>query len=182
MQPKLLGLTGRKQSGKDTAAAVMEGEKISFAAPIKLMLQALLKYQGLDEVFIDRMLNGDLKETPSPYLADQTPRYAMQRLGTEWGRQQMADSLWVDIALEKAKKARRAVITDVRFPNEVQAIKDADGQVWRISRPGRPVGVGEEHSSEILIDTLPVDKIITNDAPSAGAFRTKMAAIVTDTQ
>jgi hypothetical protein len=161
---KIIGVAGRKRAGKNTAADALVGyEQLAFATPLKLMLATLLRYQGADDELIDRMLEGDLKEVPTPLLAGQTPRYALQRLGTEWGRQQMADSFWVDIALEKAKQVQQAVITDVRFPNEVQAIQDAGGRVIRIERPDRPVGTGEEHSSEVLIDTLDVNVTIVNN-------------------
>lgn len=163
MLPKILGFAGRKRSGKDTAAQAVEADAFAFATPIKLMLRALLEYQGADDDLIERMLEGDLKEVPSEMLGGRSPRYALQRLGTEWGRQQMCDSFWVDICLRLAEQAPRAVITDVRFPNEVAAIRARGGKVWRIERPDRPVGEGEEHSSEVLIDTLDVDRVVVND-------------------
>ena len=90
-----------------------------------------------------------------------TPRHALQQLGTEWGRN-CYPNVWVDYALRVAQRlaeggyaydARRGlfpvsvvsndwmkpktdvVISDVRFKNEVDAIKKAGGEVWRIHRP-----------------------------------------------
>jgi len=68
-----------------------------------------------------------------------TPRYALQRLGTEWGRDCYRD-IWVDLTLRRAAKIRLdapqtlMVITDVRFRNEVEAIRTAGGEVWKIHR------------------------------------------------
>lgn len=174
MRNNFVGITGRKRAGKDTAADVFDSkgfEIISFAAPIKLMLRSLLQYQGVDDDTIHRMLEGDLKEVPTSYFGGRTPRYAMQKLGTEWGREMMADGLWVDAAINRAHGFDKVAISDVRFPNEVEAIHDAGGMVFRINRPDRPVGEGEDHPSETQIDTLNVDMEITNRAGSAQEFR-----------
>jgi len=70
---------------------------------------------------------------------DVTPRYALQGLGTQWGRN-VYSSIWIDYALNKAQQrvaegASLAVITDVRFINEARVISDLGGAVWRIVRP-----------------------------------------------
>lgn len=180
MLPKLLGLTGRKRSGKDTAAEALGGEVVTFAYPMKLMLGALLRYQGASTDLVEQMLNGDLKETPSPLLGGHTPRFAMQRLGTEWGRTQMGEDFWVSIALNRVEELDppRAIIPDVRFPNEAAAIRARGGEVWRIRRPGRPVSEGDEHSSEVLIDTLDVEREITNDQATAEEFQAELHRLV----
>jgi len=160
---KLVGLTGRKGSGKDTAAKALldKGyQNVKFAGALKDMLRCLLTYQGADEALIERMVEGDLKEEPTTYLQGRTPRHAMQTLGTEWGRDMIGDNLWVDAAMNRAKLGD-TVITDVRFPNECQAVKDNGGMVFLIV-PGNHGDSSDMHPSEAMIDELTVDREIVN--------------------
>ena len=52
-------------------------------------------------------------------------------------------------------------MTDVRFPNEAQRIKDLGGVVWRVKRPG--VGPANYHESETALDDWPFDAVLEND-------------------
>jgi hypothetical protein len=169
----ILGLTGRKGSGKDTAAAVFEANgfvNLKMAGPIKAMLATLLIYQGVDEDIIDRMIDGDLKEVASPYLCGRTPRYAMQTLGTEWGRGLMADNVWVEIFSNAAEQFDRVVCSDVRFPNELEVMT----RTFRVVRPGVPL---QDHPSETQIDSLPVDGELLNECASAAEFQEQVSVL-----
>lgn len=175
----LVGLTGRKRSGKDTAGAVFQEAgyvRLAFATPIKIMIGVLLQYQGITEPMLSRMMEGDLKEEPSDLLGGKSPRHAMQTLGTEWGRGMISDSLWVDTLLKASKRFEQVVVTDVRFPNEVTAVKEAGGEIYRISRTGN-VPPPDAHMSEALIDTLDVDQDIVNDAETAADFQIQVAKV-----
>lgn len=93
-----------------------------------------------------------------------TPRYVLQTLGTEWGRN-FSKNIWVDYAMrtatallgggfnyDRAKGLAKqtehtvnqptpnlVIITDGRFRNEVLAVKAIGGKAWRVD----PVGVTE---------------------------------------
>lgn len=153
--PTLVGLIGRKGSGKDTAAAALLSEgyqNVKFAGALKDMIRCLLAYQGVDSDTIERMVEGDLKEAPTPHLAGRTPRYAMQTLGTEWGRDLIGEDFWTAVTMARVGD-RKTVITDVRFPNEVQSVEAAGGFPFGISADWiKPVA--GEHESERLIDDL----------------------------
>lgn len=154
--PRIIGLIGRKGAGKDTAAdmlMVRGYENIKFAGALKDMLRALLCYQGVDHNTIERMVEGDLKEEPSKYLSGQTPRWAMQTLGTEWGRNLIANDLWVDATIRRAVASDQVVITDCRFPNEKEAIEKVGGVVLGITADWITPMEGE-HESEALIDEM----------------------------
>lgn len=175
----IIGFAGRKRSGKDTAAAVLEPKgfaRLSFAQPIKSMLGVFLGNQGLDPHTVVSMLEGDLKEEPSPYLQGQSPRYAMQTLGTEWGRNLLGGEIWVRALINRAHLYENVVISDVRFPNEVAAVQYAGGKVYRISRPG--LSVVDDHASENQIDHLLVDGQILNDG-SLEDFYSKVQGVIT---
>lgn len=173
----MIGFTGLKGSGKDTAAvAFVEAGAVNlkFADGVKVMLRALLTYRGAPADLIDRMLEGDLKETPTHYLNSRTPRHAMQTLGTEWGRQMMDPEFWVAATMQAAGRQPQVVISDVRFENEVGAIAKAGGTVYRIVRPVEHPSSVDLHSSEAYIPFLPVDGEIVNDSPSADVFVAKV--------
>jgi hypothetical protein len=139
-------------------------QNVKFAGALKEMIRTLLAYQGLDAGTIDRMIEGDLKEVPTDYLAGKTPRFAMQTLGTEWGRDLIGKNFWVGTAMRRAG-GQPSVITDVRFHNELDAVVEAGGvNVGIVAEWVKPVD--GEHESEALIDGiiagLPEGQQITN--------------------
>lgn len=155
------------QSGKSTLAAALAGfgwQTVKFAAPLKAMIRALLREVGCPEADIERMIEGDLKEVPTPYLGGRTPRHAMQTLGTEWGRACMGENFWVDMFSVKADQLRDegvAVVTDdMRFPNEMDAVK-RDGITVKVTRPGTERAGG--HASEGGLDGRTFDLYVVND-------------------
>jgi hypothetical protein len=172
-QPRLIGLIGRKGSGKDTAALTLLNQgyqNVKFAGALKDMIRTVLAYQGLDAGSIERMVEGDLKEVATDYLAGQTPRFAMQTLGTEWGRDLIAPDFWVGTTIRKAGDLK-TVITDVRFPNEMDAVTNAGGFCFGITADWISATEGE-HESEALIDdliaALPATQKIINRRAAAG--------------
>jgi hypothetical protein len=79
-----------------------------------------------------------------------TARQVMQEVGTGIGRRMHKD-IWVEACLRSIRNdnAELAVIDDVRFPNEVDAIRAAGGKVVRLHRaPYRE----DEHESETALD------------------------------
>ena len=134
---RVLGFAGRKGAGKSTAAAaiaaaVAEAGRLDFADPLKGMLAAF----GLS----DAQLYGDAKEKPLDWL-DVTPRRLMQTLGTEWGRELIHPDLWVRLWELRALDALRSrapvvLVADVRFVNELAAVRRLGGRVAWVGRPG----------------------------------------------
>ena len=147
---KLIGITGKAGSGKDTLAdaAVLEfgAIKYNFALPIKLALNAMFGWT------MEMWDNREWKEEPIEWLG-KSPRFLAQTLGTEWGREIIHPELWTRIGMDHywthAKTGTSApfIIADVRFDNEVKRIHDMGGIVIRVVRPGqsdiRPVGLSE---------------------------------------
>ncbi len=79
-----------------------------------------------------------------------TAREFLQYFGTDICRR-IKDSIWVDSCINRIAKSGTdlAIVPDVRFPNEVEAIQNAGGKVIRLKR--KPFEDG--HPSEVALDT-----------------------------
>ena len=133
--PLVIGLSGFAGSGKSTVASILEEKhgfvRIRFAGPLKDMLRQI----GLT----DYELEGDGKEVPNAILQGKTPRYAMQTLGTEWGRDLVGPLFWSKVWEQSViaslrEGARGIVVDDLRFPNELETLKDLGGWHVRLIR------------------------------------------------
>lgn len=99
-----------------------------------------------------------------------TVRDFLQRLGTDGLRFGLHENTWVNalmsdyIGMYDIDTDRTTypnwIITDTRFRNEAQAIKDAGGIVIRVDRPG--VKAINNHSSETGLDSWKFDHKIMN--------------------
>lgn len=141
-RPVIIGFAGLIGAGKTTAALHLVArhgfERVRFAGPLRAMLRAL----GLTA----RELEGDLKERPSRLLGGKTPRWALQSLGTEWGRDCIDPDLWVRAWAAAIEGKPRVVVDDVRFANEVAAIRHLGGRVARIVRPRLAAILTDRHA------------------------------------
>lgn len=152
----ILALCGYKASGKSTLARLLEDDgwvRAPIAGPLKNMLRAL----GLS----DEQLNGHLKEVPCDLLGGQTPRRAMQALGSEWGRKCFGGDFWVKIlASQVGNVPWDVVVDDLRFPNEELVLRELGAMVVRIDRPG--IEQSSDHDSEASLAQLRPDHVIVN--------------------
>lgn len=94
-----------------------------------------------------------------------SPRQILQWWGTEYRRKQQPD-YWVQRLLAHAQELRVAgsshiIITDVRFADESQAIRQQGGQIWRVHRPNLwPITTG--HVSEVTGEEFAPESTILN--------------------
>lgn len=115
--------------------------RLSFAQPLKDMLRTLYREVGLTESEIEERISGSLKDKPDPkFINGVPPRHLMVTLGTEWGREEIADQLWYWVVQRKIELMRaagidRIVITDVRFANELDMVKSLGGVTAVVRRP-----------------------------------------------
>lgn len=79
-----------------------------------------------------------------------TPREAMQSLGTEWGRELIHPDIWVTAWSNYVFKigAGYVVVDDVRFLNEINAVRNRNGIIVRVERPGQDETLFKDHVSE----------------------------------
>lgn len=87
-----------------------------------------------------------------------SPRIVYQRFGTDFARKLVSkDSIWFDIAPKE-----RIIISDVRFENEAQWVRDSGGVVIHIKREGLNDSLVAKHDSENGIAVQKEDKQILN--------------------
>lgn len=160
---RLIAFCGYMGSGKTFSADyLVEGlsyTRVKFAGPLKDMLRTM----GLD----DRHIEGELKDKPSKLLCGRTPRWAMQSLGTEWGRDCIGVDLWGNLWEQQVTKllesGRPVVVDDCRFDNEVMRVKKLGGLVILLKNPTSETG--DKHPSECL-PTNPDITIVNQGSPS----------------
>lgn len=181
----LIGVTGAKGSGKDTFAEVFvrrDWANLKMAAPLKAMLRQMYRMAGYDHAMIDEKIEGHLKEVPCEILGGQTPRHAMQTLGTEW-RDMIDRELWSRIWRIRVERALfegdHVICTDVRFKHEAQVIRDLGGFLIRIERPS--LETGDHHISETEMLSLRTDCTILNIG-SVHALQMKAEKLLGDLQ
>lgn len=143
----IVGFVGLIGAGKDTAADYLVNyhgfRRDSFASTLK---DAVADIFGWDRVLLEgrtteaRKWREQKDEWWSKRLGkDITPRYILQQWGTEVIRNGFHDDMWVASLENKMRKTKDdIVITDVRFPNEIAAIRNAGGLVVRIKRGPEP--------------------------------------------
>lgn len=123
----IIGISGKATSGKDTAATYLQrrygGVRIAYADA--------LKREARDLIY---RLTGEYTD-PWKDKHDRM-RHFLQVFGTELMRE-WKESVWVDLLIDEARLALQngapaVYVSDVRFPNEVEAIHWAGGRVIRL--------------------------------------------------
>lgn len=168
----IIGITGKAGVGKSTIANILVKDYgyicAPFAGPLKDMLSAI----GLthDELY------GDKKEVVNSNYGV-TPRHMMQTLGTEWGRDIIGQHIWVEAwrrSLYRKYQNHNIVVDDIRFPNEVAAVRSLGGKVVNIHWASYLRGPTSSHVSETL--ELPFDLAVCRDDLTPNQLATHVLA------
>lgn len=144
----IIGFVGFIGSGKDTAADYLVNfhgfRRDSFANTLK---DAVSDVFGWDRTLIEGRTNEsrEWRDQIDTWWATRlniphlTPRWILQQWGTEVCRNGFHNDIWIASLENKMRKINDSiVVTDVRFPNEIKAIKNAGGKVFRIKRGPDP--------------------------------------------
>jgi hypothetical protein len=179
----ILGLSGYAQSGKDTAAGFLierGWKRLAFADALRDSVYHLNPFVPMPlpdapdhwarvRDIVD-WKGWDVAKVEYPEI-----RRLLQRMGTEVGRDLYGENFWVDRVLAQIRGGQNYVITDVRFPNEVEAVHSVGGLVYRIYREG--VGAVNSHVSDSGIDDLEIDGILLNDGDLADLEQRVLMAV-----
>lgn len=161
----IISLSGKKQSGKDTIASLLNSIMVEnspnriisdyfkvkrFAGTLKKVVSDIISIplEDLESEAVKNSILGEewwyyennngiypylenkhlseveLKEKFNEYkLVKLTPRIVLQLLGTECGRKIIHPNIWINSTLADYNLNENWIITDTRFPNEVQGIR-----------------------------------------------------------
>jgi hypothetical protein len=173
MKPKVIGFGHQARVGKDTAGRYLlhklpNSRHRAFAHSLKEACAAIFGFN-------DTQLNGNRKEEVDPFWGT-TPRDLLQRVATEAIRNEVGMDVWVK-SWEKYLKdnsyphSRLWVVTDVRFPNEAEAVKRAGGILVKVTRPSELRDKVPNHVSETaLSDYKGWDYTLNNDGLTLDSF------------
>ena len=189
-RPLVLGFIGKAKSGKDTAAndfqEFMDGIVPIYRKPFAGPIREIGKLFGYT---MEQMTDQSIKETYcNPIFPLVTPRKFMQLVGSEMFRNNLDKDCWVKLVKNfiegEYEKASHLVtkfeddkfhpssiimVTDVRFPNEAEMIKEVGGYLIKIHRPslGQDAAEWHKHESEAYIDAIESDFDAINDMDTA---------------
>ncbi len=147
----IIAICGFQGAGKDTLADILIDNygytRLSFAGAVKDVASIIFSWDR-------EMLEGRTKEARAkreiidewwakrlniPHL---TPRWVLQNFGTDLFRNNFHKDIWVATVEKKIlnmAENKKVVITDCRFPNEIQTIKNLGGKVIHIYRGELPI-------------------------------------------
>jgi len=185
----IIGICGFIGSGKDTVADYLvnfhEFRRESFASTLKDAVAAVF---GWDRTMLEGRTKEarEWREQVDPWWAERlamptlTPRWVLQYWGTEVCRKAFHDDIWIASLENKIRNSKDSVvISDCRFPNEIQAIKDAAGTIVWVQRGQLPdwydVAVDANKGSNIALNELKMRKIHASETAWVG---TKFDAIL----
>lgn len=169
----LIGLSGRIGSGKDTAAEMLLDlmpEKHFHIKGFSYKLKQVAEmFTGIPAATMSKQ---EVKNTFLPEWG-MTLRQLLQKLGTDAVRDNLHQDAWV-LALfadynyippmhTGAIKHPNWIITDVRFPNEAQAIRERGGIILRMQRRSGWNKADLLHPSETALDLYHFDHYIDNN-------------------
>ncbi|MDR6868731.1 hypothetical protein J2Y69_003355 [Microbacterium resistens] len=184
--PHVIGLVGKKRTGKDTTARALAEHgytPAAFADPLRDMALAIDPVVGADRRgdfirYSDALATYGYEEAKERFPEF---RRFLQRLGTEGVREVLGakyglrdligDDLWIVLAEQRIQAADiPLVFTDVRFPNEA-ALIERYGDTVRIVRPSLPAST-DEHPSETALDNYDTRETLVNDSTPEGLAAT----------
>ena len=146
----IIGICGFIGSGKDTVANMFVERgcvQDSFAAPLKDVCASVFGWQR-EMLEGDTVESRDFRETPDVFWTTKlgvpnfTPRLALQLLGTEVLRNHFNENIWLNSLEYRIRKqltdAPCTVISDARFRNELDLIKEMGGVIIWVQRGELP--------------------------------------------
>ncbi len=169
----IIGVVGYIGSGKGTVGDILVRDhgyrRFAFADALKDAVATIFLWpRGLLEG--DSNASRTFRETVDPWWSHKlgyevTPRLILQKMGTEACRHGIADNIWITALEKRIHGYEDVVITDVRFPNEIDFIRSAGGVLIRVSRGADPTTeeLSKMHVSETAWNDVFPDVTIYNN-------------------
>ena len=169
----IIGVVGFIGSGKGTVGDILEREhgykKFAFADALKDAVAGIFLWpRGLLEG--DTNASRAFRERVDVWWSHKlgyevTPRLILQKFGTEACRHGIADNIWIAALEKRIHGYEDVVITDCRFPNEIDFIRSAGGILIRVKRGDdpSPEEISKMHISETAWNNYDPDFVIHNE-------------------
>ena len=169
----IIGVVGFIGSGKGTVGDILEREhgykKFAFADALKDAVAGIFLWpRGLLEG--DTNASRAFRERVDVWWSHKfgyevTPRLILQKFGTEACREGIADNIWIAALEKRIHGYEDVVITDCRFPNEIDFIRSAGGKIIRVKRGDDPTPeeLSKMHISETAWNKYDPDFVIHNE-------------------
>ncbi len=182
---KVIALTGWSGSGKDTLATILAYQgcaRFAFAEPLKDVASQLFGF-------------------PRDWADTQEGKRTLWRVGyntktvrdilldfAKLDRERFGDDIYARETIQKFANVdpnRTIVITDLRYPVELQALFEYQNQtgcefeIWRVLREGQtesPVN----HPSEHLLDNLTATRTIVNPGTTVEEFEERVFSLLSN--
>lgn len=145
----IIGCVGFIGSGKDTVAnkfAEAGAEKYAFASTLKDTVSAVFGWHR-ELLEGDSIESREFRETPDMFwsrklgIPNFTPRLALQLIGTDVMRNHFHKDIWLnslEYQLRSRANNRQVIISDARFRNELNLIKELNGIIIWVQRGELP--------------------------------------------
>jgi hypothetical protein len=140
---RIIGLGHYSRTGKDTLANMileianekgLESEKTPFAWKLKEIALDLYAWAGMREAnFYDTPEGAPYRDIILPEIG-KTPVQIWIEVGNKM--RDVYPTTWVKYVLNPVRKVDLLIIPDVRFHNEIEAIKAKDGYTVKVIKPG----------------------------------------------
>lgn len=173
----LLSCSGKKRSGKNTVATIINKlisekhgytyEEKAFAFLVKTFASMLtgIPIEGWEtEEDKAKNLGPEWMTFDELGIRQQMSRRLMlKKLGSDACNQNLHPNCWVNGVFQNWDENKKWIITDVRFPQEVKAVRNRGGVVIRVTRKATD-NAGDTHISETALDNYDgFDYVIHND-------------------
>lgn len=170
---QIIGVVGFIGSGKDTVADYFVNNRNfareSFANTLKDIVSITF---GWDRTMIEGKTpeSRAWREQVDPWWANRlsmpqlTPRWVLQYWGTDILRNYFHDNIWIASLENKLRTSKHnVIISDCRFPNEINSIKNAGGKIIQVNRGTIPewYDIAVEANTTNLTDMVAKTKLAT---------------------
>ena len=158
---KIIAFGYQKRVGKDTCAKFLDSylrvarpglkvKKVSFASKLKDVSWQLYGWAGLQPgVYYETEAGAKVKEVVLPKIG-KSPRQIWIEVGNKL--REVWPGTWLDYVLLGGVTGDVVIITDLRFPNEGDAVIAVGGLCYMVDRPGMEKG---NDAAETALDNWP---------------------------
>jgi len=149
----IIALGHKKNTGKDAVAAYLTSQygfrRVAFGDKIRRVTEVAF---GFTE---EQMTDREMKEEVE-FALGISPRRAMQKVGGMF-RQHVSNDFWIYAVKSRigwlVEQGKDIVVSDLRFINELNYIRQMDGKIVKVNRSGIIHNDGDKSETELDIVT-----------------------------